>query len=398
MILHPDASSRIHVGHSLDVLRAMPCDSVHCCVTSPPYYKLRDYECEGQIGLEDTPEEFVANLVEVFREMRRVLRPDGTFWLVIGDSYASYGKNRLIEQAIRNSTLNGSTDGQCQILKQKSKITGDLKPKDLIGIPWMVAFALRSDGWWLRQDCVWAKPAPMPHPVTDRCTTSHEYVFLFAKSERYYFDHIAIAEPCVSTKGSGNGYKRPERLKYRNTDGTATGQDEQWNDIGGLKNKRSVWQVAHEGFKGSHYACYPTKLIEPCILAGTSEHGVCAACGSPYDRIVEKRKVLRERPNSLTKRTGEDGTGNHCPNDTAGVSVVTVGWEPSCKCNAEVIQATVLDPFSGAGTTGVVCVRNRRNYIGVELNPEYAEMSRERIESVSHKFNQNGAGSLFAGV
>jgi len=277
---------RIIEGDCVEVMRELPDESVQTCITSPPYWGLRDYGVEGQLGLEPTPEEYVANLVAVFREVRRVLRTDGTLWLNLGDSYTSGG---------RAPTPDG------------------LKPKDLVGIPWAVAFALRADGWYLRSDIVWAKGNPMPESVTDRPTRAHEFIFLLSKSPRYYYDADAIRE-ADSGRPSGNGFVRDHRLSYRNADGTGRGRDEQW-EPGGGRNKRSVWTVAIQPFPGAHFATFPPALIEPCVLAGSAE--------------------------------GE----------------------------------TVLDPFAGSGTTGVVALRHNRDFVGIELNREYAEMARNRIRN-----------------
>jgi DNA modification methylase len=246
----------LYQGDCLDSLRAMPDASVHCCVTSPPYFGLRDYKCEGQIGLEPTPDEFVEKLVAVFREVRRVLRDDATLWLNLGDSYANDGK------------WGGHTGGKhakalhCSPIGRNKKYTG-LKPKDLIGIPWMVAFALRSDGWFLRQDIIWHKPSPMPESVRDRCTKSHEHIFLLSKSPRYHFDHEAIKEPASYAGLPRGGSKN----RYEQND---AGMDCKVYDT---RNKRSVWTVRPAAYKGAHFATFPIELIAPCILAGCPDGG-----------------------------------------------------------------------------------------------------------------------------
>jgi site-specific DNA-methyltransferase (adenine-specific) len=261
----------IHVGDCLTSLRAMPDAFVQACVTSPPYFGLRDYGMDGQIGLEATPDAFVARLVEVFREVRRVLRDDGTLWLNLGDSYA--GSTMTGGNAGINSS--GGSDG----FKQKrqfarSSETPGLKSKDMIGIPWRVAFALQADGWYLRQDIIWHKPNPMPESVTDRCTKAHEYVFLLSKSPRYYFDADAMREPAVTYGRQGRGdADQPKQAAI-----AASG----FRNDGGLKddfsretrNRRSVWTVTTKPFKGAHFATFPPDLIEPCILAGCPVGGV----------------------------------------------------------------------------------------------------------------------------
>lgn len=299
----------IRVGDCRDLLREMPDQSVHCIVTSPPYFGLRGYGVDGQIGLEQTPDEYVAELVAVFSDVRRVLRDDGTLWLNLGDSYAA-NRGYQVEQ-----TKGGPKHGLAQAVSGRSQKASDygLKQKDLIGIPWRVAFALQADGWYLRQDIIWHKPNPMPESVTDRCTKAHEYIFMFSKSPRYFYDAEAVKEPAVSTHNSGNGFKRGARESYKNADGTPRGNDEQWVDIGGRRNRRSVWTVSTKPFKGAHFATFPPDLIEPCILAG-------------------------------------------CP-----------------------VGGAVLDPFSGAGTTGLVAQQHGRDALLLELNPAYAAMARARL-------------------
>jgi len=280
--------AQILQGDCRDVLRTLPEASVHCCVTSPPYYGLRDYGVAGQIGLEQTPEEYVDQLVAVFREVRRVLRDDGTLWLNIGDSYCGAPKGSLNGQD-KSGLTSVSTQLNSPVGIDKSKIPG-IKAKDLIGIPWMIAFALRADGWYLRQDIIWAKPNPMPESVTDRCTKSHEYIFMFSKSPRYYYDAAAIAEP-LSSSSSIERLSQPTLEQQRGSDrvpGKTNGnmkavakQDAQ--DASATKarivdrilsgelttrNKRSVWTVTTKPFKGAHFATFPPDLIEPCILAG----------------------------------------------------------------------------------------------------------------------------------
>ena len=229
------------------------------CVTSPPYFGLRDYGHEGHIGLEQTPEQYIAAMVEVFRCVRDVLADDGTLWLNIGDSYANGGRK----------TRDGDDKLAQRGMDTRPADPAGIKPKDLIGIPWMLAFALRADGWYLRSDLVWAKGNPMPESVMDRPTRSHEYIFLLTKRERYFYDHEAVKEPAVSDHPSGNGFKRDARQSFQNADGTARGNEMQWKDVGGKRNRRSVWHVNAKPYKGAHFATFPPALIEPCILAGS---------------------------------------------------------------------------------------------------------------------------------
>ena len=258
----------IYIGDCLESMRAMPAESAHCCVTSPPYFGLRDYGTDGQIGLEPTPDEFVQALVDVFREVRRVLRDDGTLWLNLGDSYSSTAPGT------RNSPQpRGNRGNPEQWANVRPDLRGEgLKPKDLIGIPWRVAFALQADGWYLRQDIIWNKPNPMPESVRDRCTKAHEYIFLLSKSPRYHFDSGVIKEPAAQAGRVRNdrmgGNKYGEGVKH--SDGAIfTGSD--------LRNKRSVWTVPPKPYRGAHFATFPPELIEPCILAG------CPAGGTVLD-------------------------------------------------------------------------------------------------------------------
>jgi DNA modification methylase len=300
-------TNQVIIGDSLTVLKTLPGCSIQCCVTSPPYFGLRDYGVDGQIGLEDTPEAYVNKLVEVFREVKRVLHPTGTLFLNLGDSYA--GSN--------NGSCDYREDG-ASISKNNNKYgthkpQSNLKPKDLIGIPWRVAFALQADGWWLRQDIIWAKPNPMPESVTDRCTKAHEYIFLLTKSAHYYYDHIAIQEPAAYDGRKDEQFKG----SIKNYDGVMpNGQPQtfaqnghaRWNknaDGERVRNLRSVWTITTKPFKGSHFAVFPPEIPERCIKAGSK------------------------------------------------------------------IGDTVLDPFAGAGTTLCVAKTLGRNYIGIELSADY---------------------------
>jgi DNA modification methylase len=375
---------RILRGDCRDVLKTLPDESVHCVVTSPPYFGLRDYGVEGQIGLEPTPDEFVAALVGVFREVRRVLRKDGTCWLNLGDSYAGA---TVGDKRPGSGRADGIVDDRAQRNRNGLGRVNGSKPKDLIGIPWRVAFALQADGWYLRQDIIWAKPNPMPESVRDRCTKAHEYIFLLAKSERYFYDAEAIAE-----EGSG---RTPGNVTYK-YDGipgheTKQGILAQSNVPQMVRNKRSVWTVATQPFKEAHFATFPPDLIEPCIKAGTSEKGCCSQCGAPWVRVTE--------PGEVTSVGG--GSNMISPTERIGYMQarerLTKGWQPSCTCDERLTgiekpsnePCTVLDPFGGAGTTGLVADRLGRNALLIELNPEYADMATRRIQ---------GDASLFAQV
>ncbi len=293
-------------GDALKVLKGLPDRSVHMCVTSPPYYGLRDYGVPGQIGLEKSVEEYILVLISIFREVKRVLRPDGTLWLNIGDSYAT----RSGSQAPKNTrNSRGHTE---------KHIPAGYKYKDLMGIPWELAFALRADGWYLRDDIIWHKTNAMPEAVTDRPTRAHEYIFLFSKGPHYFYDAKAIAEPCGS-KGNARSFRGGGAYtggrSFKN--GTTVNRDTHGNTDNqeGTRNKRDVWSVATAQFKDAHYATFPPELIRPCVLAGCPPGGI------------------------------------------------------------------VLDPFFGSGTTGVVALQEERDFIGIELNSAYVSLARKRIES-----------------
>jgi DNA modification methylase len=396
-------SWRIIEGDCRTRLTELPAGSVQTCVTSPPYFGLRDYGHDGQIGLEPTPDEFVTALVGVFREVRRVLRDDGTVWLNLGDSYNNRAVNRpsshqaglgFESDHLGTSWRDHAANGRARM----SISDGDLKEKDLLGIPWLVAFALRADGWYLRSDIIWAKPNPMPESVTDRPTKAHEYLFLLSKSPRYWYDADAIRENDGGLP-SGNGFVRDHRLTYQNADGTGRGNEDEWTPGGG-RNKRSVWTVATQPYPGAHFATFPPKLIEPCILAGSPERA-CSVCGAPWTRIVERTgwpdPEQTEDDQGRRKASGDVATDTQRRKQLSGARHAafkaanpdrTVGWEPSCAHDAPAVPGTVLDPFAGAGTTGMVALRHGRSFIGIELSPEYARQARERIINDAPLMNQ----------
>ena len=310
------AIDSIYVGDCLDVMKLLPDDSIHCCVTSPPYYALRDYGMDAQIGRETTPKEYISRLTEVFAEVRRVLRPDGTLWLNISDTYAGKGNAGMCLDPKNPKGRNG------QVVALNNKVEG-CKSKDMIGIPWMLAFALRDAGWYLRNDIIWMKDNPMPESVKDRCARCYEHIFLFSKSKKYFFDYKAISEPIAPTTAEQlkRGIKRYSKC---NNPVPCQTQPQSINcpreqgeikdcDINLLRNKRDVWKINTVPFKGGHYAAYPPKLVETCLLAGCPEGGI------------------------------------------------------------------VLDPFMGSGTTGMVAKQMRRHYIGIELNCEYVDIANKRI-------------------
>jgi DNA modification methylase len=397
-------SYQIIHGEALEVLRTMPDESVHCCVTSPPYWGLRDYGVPGQLGLEPTPDEYVARLVEVFREVRRVLRDDGTLWLNLGDSYArtqetnvSQSKNKPV--AFPFHAKAGSSDGAVGRGDRpggRAAMVG-LKPKDLVGIPWMVAFALRADGWYLRSDIIWAKPNPMPESVRDRPTKSHEYIFLLSKSARYFYDAEAIAEqaayPVEETRNVSGLYQKDS--------GRNDGSEHRSGGFvnGAARNKRDVWTVTTKPYTEAHFATFPPDLIEPCVLAGTSERGCCAECGAPWERALERvpgDAETESRPKKTRGMGSETSTLSLSGNGSQewmrrGTKVETLCWRAMCDHESEPVPCTVLDPFAGAGTTGVVALRAGRAFIGIELNAGYVEMSRNRIHGDAPLLNQEVA-------
>jgi DNA modification methylase len=353
-------TTRLLCGDALEQLRLLPDESVQCCITSPPYWGLRDYGLAGQLGLERTPEEYVAKLVEVFREVRRVLRGDGTLWLNLGDCYNAYNGG-----AGPGSKLSDTQTSERPHLETGYGLrTPSLKPKDLVGIPWRVAFALQADGWWLRRDIIWHKPNPMPESVTDRPTSSHEYVFLLTKSARYFFDADAVAEWSVSGEGSRAGYSGYSARAL------AMGREPSGNEKPGMvalngatRNIRTVWTIPTQPYPEAHFATFPEALVEPCIAAGTKgEHHVSIELAEEIPGVVQEgmRKTAVGRV-----RRGRN-----------------VSWEAA--------QATVLDPFCGSGTVGVVALRAGRDFIGIDLNPEYIEMARRRIEGTAPLFAEVG--------
>jgi DNA modification methylase len=366
------SSHRIIQGDCIEGLRTLPDASVHCCVTSPPYWGLRDYGHDGQIGLESTPEAYVARMVEVFREVRRVLREDGTCWVNLGDSYSQPGAS----QSFRNAT-NANCNGCNDTKKPRNQIVRNhgLKPKDLVGIPWRVAFALQADGWWLRQDIIWHKPNPMPESVRDRCTKAHEYVFLLTKSERYYYDAEAVSEASVQPERAGKLERsfstgKPE-VVLRQDVGRSVMRTE-------TRNRRSVWTVTTKPYSGAHFAVMPAALVEPCIKAGCPDQ-CCTMCGAGYERVTAKERTAT-RPGTATKVTGDCMTdGNRDPQRHV-TTTQTLGWQPACDCAASgTIPGTVLDPFAGSGTTLAVAAELGRSGIGCELNPEYIQLAEQRI-------------------
>lgn len=309
-------TNKIYCGDCIDVLKTFHDKSVNCCITSPPYYGLRDYGVSGQIGNEDTPEQYIEKLVSVFEEVKRVLKDDGVLWLNLGDSWAGSNQGSGTKKPAKKQVSNHGTN-YMTLETHKSKLSklNSYKPKDLIGIPWMAAFALRKSGWYLRQDIIWSKGNPMPESVKDRCTKSHEYIFLLSKSRKYYFDYESIKEPAVTQPKARDKNKEGYQADYLKGDRFSSGERVFAAD--GMRNKRDVWNVNTKPCKEAHFATFPDTLIEPCVLAGCPEDGI------------------------------------------------------------------ILDPFMGAGTTGMVAKRYNRRYVGIELNPNYIQIAENRIDRES---------------
>ena len=384
----------IMVGDALATLQTMPSNSVHCWVTSPPYLWLRNYGVAGQIGLEDTVEEYLRVMTLVMSEARRVLRDDGTLWLNLGDSYAGSG---------RGPSGKSSCMGQGQEKRQgfsdgRHAIPDGAKPKDLLGIPWQVAFALRSAGWFLRSDIIWHKPNPQPSSIKDRPGMSHEYLFLLSKSPRYFYDWWAVREASVGGHDSGN-----KGRKSSHQPGSGPAGSIPWTNQK-TRNRRTVWTIAPRQFRDTegHYATFPPGLVTPCVMAGTSEHGACAECGAPFKRIVVASEAYAKHlGRDWADATGKDdaeGRGHFTfPDGRKSTTMRTKrdapalsaqydhgGWERTCAHEgAGVVPCVVGDIFSGMATTGLVARSLGRKYLGIELSPKYAERSAIRLRDAA---------------
>ena len=379
--------AKVYLGDAATVLAELPAGIAQTCVTSPPYWALRDYGTgEEQIGLEPTPELYVERLVAVFREVWRVLRDDGTLWLNIGDVWATGAG------AVGDAPGGGARGAKWKAIARTTPpnrlpIAG-LKRKDLIGLPWRLAFALQADGWYLRSEIIWAKPDPMIESVRDRPTKAHEQIFLLAKRPVYFYDDFAVKEPHSpdgrrqTGRTSANGTVDHHRLG-------AGERRERWPGAG--RNRRSVWTVGTGTYDGDHHAAYPTKLIDPCVLAGTSELGECSECGAPWIRILADRgRGPTFAPLAITQGDAlPDGPGTH--RNLGGRyqkwldenPPQTEGWEASCSCAARPRPQTVLDPFVGTGTTLVCARKHGRRSIGVDNSSDYAEQARARLAQLS---------------
>ena len=452
--------NQILYGHVLDQMKLIASESVHCGVTSPPYWGLRDYGidpviwdgaegCEhewgheslltktggnksfnaqggqegfkqkrqfkdvsqgnfcqkcgawcGCLGLEPTPERFIKHMVDIFREFHRILRKDGTLWLNLGDSYASSAGGYDTTGSRGTTSVIGKSTQAAVVKDKERKPPIGLKPKDLVGIPWRVALALQADGWYLRSDIIWHKPNPMPESVTDRPTKSHEYIFLLSKSPNYFYDAEAVKEKAVESDWSKRLERQslksfPDELKngIRHKNLQHDGQQpnsmhlrraEGMPDLpppDGKRNKRTVWTVTTKPYSGAHFATFPPDLIIPAIKAGTSEKGCCSACGAPWERVVEK--VTHHQSGSGKSGNLPSGkNGDEFQTDVRMGPVVeseTVGWKPTCKCDAGTVPCVVFDPFMGSGTTAMVAKRLDRSYLGCEANPKYKPLIEQRL-------------------
>lgn len=396
MLLLPAVASgqplvnKIHHCDVMVLLRALPDNCINCVVTSPPYFGLRDYQTPGQIGLEPTPSQFVQTMVTVFREVRRILRDDGVCWLNLGDSYSTHNSGD------KNHVHNGydpvvaAEQGIAQA-KLPAQSLGFRTEKQLMGIPWRVAFALQDDGWVLRSDIVWEKGTCMPESVQDRPTRSHEYVFLLTKSQRYFYDSEAIREPAKEeslqrlVRGVSDQHKNIA-VPGKQTNSLHKPREHGDSYKGRMtRNKRSVWHVNPEPFKDSHFAVFPTKLIEPMILAGCPAQ-VCSVCGAPWEREVEVGEPMRSGGlggNSVSSAYGPMDRGGHGQWDKGHMLTTspktTIGFKPTCDCNASTRPGLVLDPFMGSGTTALVARKLGRSYLGCDLNESYVAMAKDRL-------------------
>lgn len=427
---------KILQGDVLDKLRELPSDSVHCVVTSPPYFGLRSYLKENdplkplELGSEKTPAEYIAKMVAVFAEVKRVLHPSGTVWLNIGDSYNGYYANQ------RATSLSEYAQEARQKVESGAGLRCfGLKPKDLIGVPWMLAFALRDDGWYLRQQIPWVKRNSMPESTEDRPTTSCETIFLLSKSERYFYDCEAVKLPGsmalekqvkegyngkatkdFSTNGAQNASAVKSRIidnirkrdKQRGHSRRHAGFNDRWDQMekeeqgsGWRLTRNSDWFFESIGglllndlgdplalvvnpaaFREAHFATFPEALVKPCILAGTSAKGCCPKCLAPWERMVEKSggEPNTEYGTRRKEECAEQQTGgsDSCRLANHQMQTKTIGWQPTCKHGLEPIPCTVLDPFAGSGTSLAVALELGRNAIGIELNPEYIKLIEQR--------------------
>lgn len=451
---YADDHLTIYQGHALDVLRELPDESVHCVVTSPPYWGLRDYglpplvwggdaehkhewitrerpgmsggtasekvrtkgtdnfqafgptthaSCpcgawRGSLGLEPTPEMWVEHLVVIFREVRRVLRRDGTVWLNVGDAYAHASSGGGSAVDLRTDGRRTTAGDRVRGRMAGSDTVGNLRPKDLLGLPWRLAFALQADGWYLRSDIVWSKVNPMPESVTDRPTRSHEYVFLLARSARYFYDAEAVREGRTgNTHSRGTKWQTEDGMvkvaeagsRTKNNKSFQAAMLDQPDSMG--RNLRSVWTIATEPYPEAHFATFPRKLVEPCVKAGTSERGVCPECGAPWMRVVSVTRGERDDSTRNGARAAARLGMAAVPEKGWESQRATIGWRPTCahhndNCDDDptgvdqsAVPAVVLDPFAGSGTVAVVAEALGRRSVLIELSEPYVAQIMERV-------------------
>ncbi len=385
-----DGDVRLYHGDAIDTLATLPKGSVDCCITSPPYYGLRDYGVDGQIGLEDTPEAFIERLVDVFRGVRRVLSPTGVCWVNIGDSYAqghggssTMGGGVNLRKAARGEAVQRERD-EVDVASWSNRdatprnIVPGTKPKDLLMMPARLALALQADGWWIRSDVIWSKLNPMPESVTDRPTSAHEHVFLLTKSPRYWYDAEAVKEP-----GGNWGTRDRTHSKHNGEAFRAAGQTPHHGltdgDASAGRNARNVWTIATQPTPDAHFATFPEELVRRCLLAGCPEQ-VCRECGEPRRRITE---TTYENPGNRTTNGPRSVERRH---ETAGFNqrlekrVTTTGWSD---CGHSAYRpGVVLDPFIGSGTVAKVARDHGRHAIGIDLNPDYLDIAARRTQQL----------------
>lgn len=395
---HQDQWLTIWSGDCRSVMDRLPGQSVHTVITSPPYFGLRDYGHEDQIGLEAHPADYVEHLIQVARSIRHVLRDDGIFWLNLGDSYSSGSRTTTTLQTIRRGQVTdnkrrgkGDPDKAAAATALRPPPVEGIKPKDMFGIPWMVAFALRDDGWYLRRDIIWSKPNPMPESVSDRPTSAHEYIFMLTKRPTYFYDDFAVKEPISEAMAAAiargpridREFKHDEHSRFGKRSGNRAFSDpDSLARIALGRNRRSVWSIPTVSYAGAHYAVFPPKLVEPMIKAATSENGVCEVCGNPSVRQTTVNRMDHHSTTADGKTLAGPYAAQAAIRNGVYVDTETVGWERSCAHEARLVPATVLDPFAGSGTVGMVANQLNRRAVLIDINPDYLKQQMLRNANV----------------